>query len=92
MKSFLSILKVTAVVVCLAGAWLSWNYLSIWHGNKQAEATSVELSKAVVDFGTTFTVEAGFRVPWHREMALENKVSLPLRASPDAGQLQLQPR
>ena len=86
MQKVFNILKIFAVLACLTAAYFAYTFWSIWQKNDQAEISSLNLSANEVAMGNTFEISASFKVPWHREMNIENFVSLPegLRLIPDS--------
>ena len=92
MNKFLLILKTLASAVCLFAAYVGYNFWSIWQQNNQAELSTLSISQKEVSLGDTFTLDASFKVPWHREMNIEQLVKLPegLRLMPDTLKAQRQ--
>ena len=92
MQKVLNILKIFAVLACLTAAYFAYTFWSIWQKNDQAEISSLNLSANEVAMGNTFEISASFKVPWHREMNIENFASLPegLRLMPDSLKIERQ--
>lgn len=77
MQKLLNTLKVLTVLICVIAAYFGYTFWSIWQQNNQAELSALTLSKEELALGETFELSASFKVPWHREMNIEQFVALP---------------
>lgn len=68
MKSFLTVLKFTVLIIFLTGVFFGYLFFRVWQKNERPQVTSSSWTETEILLGHASILELEIEAPWHREV------------------------